>query len=136
MKEQETISNNELIANFMEVELREGGYCYDKKLQFIRGGDYGEWADTYKFIISGVNKKGEPYSCEDWGYLLDSSNLKYHVSYDWLIPVINKISELQFTHPMVDQTLLCIRTHIIKPNTIDIICESVVEFIKFQNENK
>ena len=129
---EQIISDNELIANFMDVKFEDDGYCYDSRLQFIRGRDYAEWASTCKIKLSGINN-GKEYTVEVLGYKLDKTNLEYHVSYDWLMPVIDKIM-LQPKHPMLVKTQLTITKHILLPNSIHSVWEIVVDYIKWYNE--
>lgn len=85
-------------------------------------------------------------------FLFDHLNTKalYHISWDWIMPVIEKIKELK--HPVYiyeshiqntveifrlnDSSSYIIRKSSTKEKPIDLVWSAVVEFIEWYNENK
>ena len=63
------------------------------------------------------------------GYIL--SELEYHTSWDWLMPVVEKIKDLGYSQELdkIDNVLTC-------DLRINSLYKAVVEFIKWYNENK
>ncbi|MDC7250735.1 MAG: hypothetical protein PQJ49_12530 [Sphaerochaetaceae bacterium] len=51
-----------------------------KQNPFTRFGDYGEWASTYEAVENG--------------FLLDEYDLLFDKSWDWLMPVVEKIGKI------------------------------------------
>lgn len=90
--------SNKLIAEFM-------GYPHYKKvlIDFSDCGGIYDWTDVYSKVPIKVNDYPEDEQC----YLEDSFlkenyvnlmyNPKYHDSYDWLMPVVEKIETI--AHP-------------------------------------
>lgn len=70
-----TIANNKLIAEFMQLE---------------QHGDYFHIEDENLMEITGC-EKGEVTSL---GYLFTPELMKFHTSWDWLMPVVEKIEQL------------------------------------------
>lgn len=113
MKTEEIIEGNKLIAEFMYPKAKE------------------EYASGEIDITDGIYKKS----------ILIFGNIdlmKYNSSWDWLIPVINKITAMSeyfkykdYTSSMVSEGGIYINTKFIE-NTWG----EVVEFIKYYNENK
>ena len=114
MTKKEILENNKLIIEFMSIGFAKGytsdsrnpGYLFDKKPQ---------------------------YNPDIWATLIYSiPNVEYHKSWDWLMPVIEKISKLKLTEN-VYWIAVCHR-HINTP--FQIIYDSIIEFIKWYNLNK
>ena len=57
------------------------------------------------------------------------ADLKYHTSWDWLMPVVEEIDHLQFEEVVEIETGL-------KMRSLSATYNAVVEFIKQQNKNK
>ena len=57
------------------------------------------------------------------------ADLKYHTSWDWLMPVVDEIDHLQFEEVVEIETGL-------KMRSLSATYNAVVEFIKQQNKNK
>lgn len=55
--------------------------------------------------------------------------LKYHKSWDWLMPVVEKIEQV---HEGVPQELIKLSLF----STIDEVYNAIIEFIKWYNKNK
>jgi hypothetical protein len=84
----ETTENNQLIAEFMNVDQVDIDQAYE---------DYGE--------------------------------LRYHKSWDWLMPVVEAIDHLEYESERLDKI-----DRAIKSRHIGNTCNAVVEFIKWYNE--
>ncbi|KKN20936.1 hypothetical protein LCGC14_0930470 [marine sediment metagenome] len=126
MKEKEILKNNKLIAEFMGLTILEGDY---NKLHCIpgKGG----------FVIL-VKVEGDYIPV----YLL-----QYDSSWDWLMPVVDKIELLSpsrrtFTHvDMMEEfswevSLGGNGIYISKVSKIDAMYNGVVKFIKWYNKKK
>jgi len=79
-----TIEGNKLIAEFMGLELADkkypsDGYWISLHLPMFTDSDMTEWADTRNGMIR-----------------IPRSQLKYHSSWDWLMPVVEKIESLGY----------------------------------------
>ena len=57
------------------------------------------------------------------------ADLKYHTSWDWLMPVVEEIDHLQFEEVVEIETGL-------KMRSLSATYNAIVEFIKQQNKNK
>ena len=70
--------------------------------------------------------------------LSDIAELKYHISWDWLIPVINKIYDLSeyYIYKYETQTFYSEGGIEINTKYIEETYKDVVEFIKWFNSNK
>jgi hypothetical protein len=60
-----------------------------------------------------------------------TKDLKYHTSWDWLMPVVEAIDHLEYESERLDKI-----DRAIKSRHIGNTCNAVVEFIKWYNENK
>jgi hypothetical protein len=109
-----TTENNKLIAEFMGAES-------------VVGVEYG-------IILTNPTRKETTLS-----------SLAYHTSWDWLMPVVEKIESLGFEFFIVENRskvkhntdhsidVLC---YLEGGSKIDITYQTVVEFIKWYNQNK
>lgn len=63
--------------------------------------------------------------------------LKYHISWDWLIPVIDKIKSDDTYHKYIDYTINMYDNPGVTINTkyINVTYDNVVDFINWYNEN-
>ena len=113
MTQEEIIAGNKLIAEFM-------GLSYCEKYR------YEGW---YK------NHEHNHRIC-------DFDGLKYHTSWDWLMPVVEKIEKMNTT--VVIEGIMCeIKTHSIgfdmtasdERSKILAVYYAVIEFIKWYNDN-
>jgi hypothetical protein len=101
LKEQEYIMrDNQIIAEFMGVNV---------------------------ITLDDVRKNKNPYFSSADGYLED--NLKYHTSWDWLMPVVDKIEQV---HEGVPQELINLSLF----STRDEVYKAVVKFINEYNKIK
>ena len=120
--ENEILECNKLIAEFME--------CF--------------YSETFEGLLPNhwVNKNGEPLT----SYL--DTELKYHTSWDWLMPVVDKIEKygiIEISYALVSTCRICViggktenAFNIINDNNgalnpIIAVYSSVVEFIKWYN---
>ena len=94
-----TTENNKLIAEFMELE---ASPKYNPKEYYIKEYNSGEW------------------------YLPEE--MQYHTSWDWLMPVVDKIEQV---HEGVPKQLINLSLF----STRQEIYQAVVEFIKEFNKN-
>ncbi len=77
------MDKNILIAEFMGIELADAnfpsdGYWFDLRLPMFNNSNYTEWADTNEGKIR-----------------VPVSALCYHESWDWLMPVVEKIENIE-----------------------------------------
>ena len=72
------------------------------------------------------------------GYLINLSDLEFHSSWDWLIPVIDKIYSMNEYIKYQDymNNIICDGGICINTKFIGITFSDVVEFIKWYNTNK
>jgi cytochrome oxidase Cu insertion factor (SCO1/SenC/PrrC family) len=93
--------------------------------------------------IDDVRKNKNPYFSSADGYLED--DIKYHSSWDWLMPVVEKIENFGFEFFIVEDRVKIAHN---TDHSIDVIIDftsgrrknetayqAVVEFIKWYNEN-
>jgi hypothetical protein len=117
------MTDNELIAEFMGAERREGPRAFNPDQTIV------QW------II-----KGNPYNQhrDDVKHWYQPVELKYHESWDWLMPVVHKIKEVcpsafEFDNDTGPNSAFAI-LQVCDP--IEDIYKQVVEFIKWYNEQK
>lgn len=121
MAQEEILEGNKLIAEFM-------------------GGIYSENAKAWGFGDARIEHKelvvrGKLYKNLVWAKKFEK-DLKYHSSWDWLIPVINKIYESDWYYKWKDTSGQFEKEVFINTKFIETTWEQVVEFIKWYNENK
>ena len=121
MSKEEIIKGNKIIAEFMElkqVKWRNDLIWVNKN--FIEDfTDVDDYSDKSKF---------------DWGNSLpQSENLYYSSSWDWLIPVINKIYSSDWYFKWKDTSGQFEKEIFINTKYIDATWCQVVEFIKWYN---
>ena len=117
------MKDNELIARFMEVPSKEQGNFTEYIFPDMDGPedvDYSKW-----YYHNGRR----------WESTLsyDDSELKYHSSWDWLMPVVRKCSSLNWEMFTKDKEVLENRSALFYNNDIVGVYEMVVEFIKWYN---
>ena len=136
METQEILNGNKLIAEFM------GWKETSKNLKWI--SKYGEEYDN-KVMFSGWIKEDQEYS--DFEPLVVVVNNKrkieyfrkpqYNSSWDWLIPVIDKITDMDIYFEYKDKTSGQFgRDEMINTKYILRTWENVVEFLEWYNKNK
>jgi hypothetical protein len=99
-----TTENNKLIAEFMGYE------TYDH-------------TDSIAIRLSNGNE----FNSEAIGHI----HVKFHTSWDWLMPVVGEIDHLEYESERLDKIEMAIKTR-----QINAVHKAVVEFIKWYNENK
>ena len=71
--------------------------------------------------------------------LMDESDLYFHTSWDWLMPVIHKCENLRLSSPgsevYYDILMHEIHNRLMQANILDTF-EEVVRFIQWHNQNK
>jgi len=121
MTKEEIIEGNKLIASFMNLE---NVFEYKTKKEVL--GLYIAEDDTgyIDYVDVGIN----------W--------VNYNCSYDWLIPVVDKIENIGFT-VKIEKTSCLIREftkgysiEAIYPSKLEAVYNSVVKFIKWYNNEK
>ena len=110
------LESNKLIADFMNV-------------QPIQYDEHYQWNDGVYFSVSGVEKDKVLQHIYEY--------VKYAESWNWLMPVVEKISKLDTLDKERDfnralDRVLCLPIDA----KIDVVYFSVVEFIKWYNKNK
>jgi len=121
MIEKEILEGNKLIAEFM------GARSYESNNYFM---DYGLQKNSPK------NMKGQT--------IIHMSDILYHSSWDWLMPVLNKCYKLQKDeHTGINTSIKsnCLQ-YVLSPGdfmcdgAIEIVWEIMVHYIKWYNKNK
>lgn len=123
MKTEEIIENNKLIAEFMGWDKYNNGVYYTP---FDDASYCG----------------GEPTHIVNY-----PQHLKFHFSWDWLMPVVKKIENLGYTVTIAG--ILCKITKVLdienpvaslvcgdRSKKLEIVYETIIQFIKWYNENK
>jgi hypothetical protein len=97
-------------------------------------------------FMGGVSQKATSYSIHDYPNELPShilKDLKYHKSWDWLMPVVEKIETLKFSVMVIGKYTRIQCPHPYKEfatdiceNKIQSVYKAVVEFIKWYNQQK
>lgn len=116
-----TIENNKLIAEFMDIHE-------------IMLDEYSNYEIDVIYPILGI----KPHHHK--GLIIHESDLQFHTSWDWLMPVVSKMRYM-YNHCEVGGTEYiedlisviaqgCVETHISQ------VYEGMVGFIKWYNENK
>lgn len=118
MIDKETLENNKLIAEFM-------------------GARYNQIFGVWTSDIIPLNNYGNPSSTQQ---------LKYHKSWDWLMPLVEKIEKLTnelptltLSKPFADSYVVKLSSEVPEgedKNRLTATYKAVVEFIKWHNENK
>jgi len=108
------MNNNKLIAEFMGLSIK-AGVCY--------------YTDENNEFPMGIRS---------------NDNLPYHTSWDWLMPVVDKCTQIGFRDTDTDDNplyelwdrLFCDNMGQFVGNHIDEVYNSVVEFIKTYNDER
>ena len=124
MKTNETLEGNKLIAEFMITQKPSDDFCVN-------------WKDKIGFSVF-MNGKSKTYLY---------SKLKFHSSWDWLMPVVEKIDnfgvnvivgrmfcDIKYIDPLNPSKEFEIR--IASGVKMNAVYGAVIEFIKWYNENK
>jgi len=116
MTQEEILEGNKLIAR-LDPEMN--------VIKVDRRNAENKWYED-GFIYEGFKKGG------DIGNIRNCNNLKYHESWDWLIPVCRKLNSLSDCSDWADvlEISICSRYEILDA------FRAVVEFIKWYNKNK
>ena len=99
-----TTENNKLIAEFMGLITEEG-----------------------KYLAPPIDE----LSTIGMGLYVSLDEMRYHTSWDWLMPVVEEIDHLEYESERLDKIEMAIKTR-----QINAVHKAVVEFIKWYNENK
>ena len=94
---------NKLIAEFMGLET-----------------PFNKISDTTLYTYKGIDEKGE------YQFDIELHEMRYHLSWDWLMPVIDKCYQEHMSKHIVDAVLTCDKYKAF---------QAVVEFIKEYNQN-
>ena len=133
MKEKDILKNNRLIAEFM------GWVCKPRKSY----NDNRKVLYTDKGKIFKYNKSAYLFNKDPW-----TAPLKFHSSWDWLMPVVEKIESLEINklYTVVDiaiyqcsiyhKKLKEVKFFNFKDSKIEAVYQTVVEFIEWYNKNK
>lgn len=117
-----TTENNKLIAEFMGLQ---------KSLMTTRNPHEGLVSDGTAWVLYGVDK---------YKHLFRDEELEYHTSWDWLMPVVEKIEDEGVE--IVTTNGECVISHndyyklTTGKSRFGVTYEAVVEFIKWYNKNK
>ena len=99
--------NNKIIAEFMGFELFEGKYYELSQFGYIKTN--GEWSDVFY-----------------------PSTVRFHKDWNWLMEVVEKISEYRLVYPEQANKVCNLKVVINR----DALYNACVEFIKWYNEQK
>lgn len=138
-----TIENNKLIAEFMGLPTRisKGTTYYGICDEISEMQSIGEWAG-----ISVIENEDTPEEKTLYGQSIDE--LKYHTSWDWLIPVVEKIEKQLDENNYhlivkIENTYCSILKEdgeeiigFAEKNKLEATYKAVAEFIKWYNKNK
>ena len=118
MKTSKTLEGNKLIAEFMITQKPSDDFCVN-------------WKDKIEFSVF-MNGKSKTYLY---------SKLKFHSSWDWLMPVVEKIEDLGhgvtiYRKGCQINDVHCTNTGFRHNSKIEETYQAVIEFIKWYNENK
>jgi len=142
MKE-EIVENNKLIAEFMGSELE----------TTCKYNDHEDDVPKPHYRYDNFTKKMMQHYCVrmgNIGHFVTPEGMKFNKSWDWLIPVVEKIGNLDFHAQVIISNNCCkISTNrnttndplyfeLLKTNEnkIEAVYEAVIEFIKWYNERK
>jgi len=140
MTREEINQGNKLIAEF------------NGTVEHIPYGNVLPGKDAFYYISEGrrnfikIDSRKDNELQEVWGIIVNKS--LYHISWDWLMPVIEKISSLGFTY-CIRKNWASSNKHVVqiyrKPEEVEItelaecpldaLYFAVVKFIKWYNEN-
>jgi hypothetical protein len=128
------MTDNELIAEFM-------GYIYHE----VADIDDSECGGLYtrKDVYSKIPILMDKYPEDDQFYLSDGwevpnvdtyieGPLKYDTSWDWLMPVVDKVCEYRLAYPNEANEVCNLKVVVMK----EVLYKRVVNFIKWYNEQK
>lgn len=128
MEANEIMIGSELIAKFMGVNP-------------MKAFGYENWYDGYQ-----LQKAGLPFAYGAMGN--GTSELKFHTSWDWLMPVVEKVEEVSYRVTITTYSICIervskdgkaiIKFPVSRGNTykIQAVYEAVIEFINWYNQNK
>tara|TARA_B110000977_G_scaffold36886_1_gene49547 strand:- start:4356 stop:4682 length:327 start_codon:yes stop_codon:yes gene_type:complete len=107
------MKNNKLIAEFMGLQT-----------------PFNEISDATLYIYKGIDEKGE------YQFDIELHEMRYHLSWDWLMPVVDKIKILVMeddSDELYNSEEWDNITHTLVQIEIKSVYQAVVEFIKNQN---
>lgn len=127
MTKQEIEENNTLIALFMGYELKENTFIWSSKpVKYLQA------TSKYNHCPEGLR--------------VEIKNFKYHYAWDWLMPVVLRIGTLREVHYWeitemwaTFRTKECRIEQFTKETSnsiIECVYQTVIEFIKWYNENE
>jgi len=85
------------------------------------------------YIGDVINANNENNENDD--NVFHPDDMQFHTSWDWLMPVLGKIEDLNYELPE-DSNLIGDITHGLVSIDIEMTFEAVVEFIEYYNQNK
>lgn len=110
----------------MKKEIEKSNNLIAKFMGMNESVIYGGWYDDDKFLPEFIYDN----LCENKGINLYTL-LQFHESWDWLIPVVKKIYDLQ----LENEPVLIVRDALAEASLVDTF-DAVVEFIEWYNEEK
>lgn len=125
-----TKESNKLIAEFMGSTFKEADYTdynEDGSIRFTANDDGSKW------IVEEYSKPDGLPKNVYWGLFKLGDRLEYHLSWDWLIPVIDKITSDDTYPNYIDHTSSIVYRGGVEINTrfIEVTYDSVMDFIKW-----
>lgn len=124
MSEQEIIEGNRLIAEFVDYEKES---FEDEPIRYY----------VHNHLICTEDINPWESSSEDWNSWLTTEEMKFHSSWDWLMPVVEKIEKTgHMVNICEDRCSIDVEIDEFGTTKIEAVWLAVVEFIKWYNQKK
>lgn len=137
------LNGNKLIAEFMGFEYNEIDYIKKDMIKYGSSSIYTK-EESYKYhiptVFNGFINSYDGYmdfsenSKKENCYNYYVKNMGFHESYDWLMPVLNKIGIITNDYYYEKQHLF--QDYYLPELDIKEVYYNVIEFIEWYNENK
>jgi hypothetical protein len=114
----------------MGLKKNQDGYLLPKGHELTRDRNYSEWATT-------VIEEDEEYKMKMEYWQLNDSHLAYHYSWDWMMPVLEKIEEVRCKFQIEkNKCKIWALAGFSSSTTIDATYEAVRAFLEWHNKTK
>ena len=119
--------NTNIYKEYMKQLIIEGNKLIAEFMGAVIDIEY-EDTETYRFPLKSAPK-------EYASYVWSSDGLQYYSSWDWLMPVVFKIRDIENMENKASGVQFAFTTDY-KKMSLDSIWTSVINFIKWHNQNK